>query len=247
MSKDDVVVQAFEKMAPLYEEVVDDELNRFWGWSYSRFVNKMLAMTPISENSLILDVATGTGMIPFRLTKENGNSCRIVGLDITYAMLENAKKKLNNGNTPISFTCASAMDLPFRRCVFDVITCGLAAHHMDVSQLLSEMKRVLNPDGTITIADVGGSPLFRHPVIQALLRVGTFIYFLLSQGRARASAEARALPNLRTAGEWKDLLLKYGFTDILISNLPSKYSWIPAPLVMRARSIGTEVSNVDSD
>ena len=38
MSRDDVVIQAFEELAPDYEQVVDSELRTFWGWGYGEFV-----------------------------------------------------------------------------------------------------------------------------------------------------------------------------------------------------------------
>ena len=64
------IIDAFSEMAPKYELVVDSELNRFWGWSYNGFVNLLLASTPVQQQDIILDVATGTGVIPYRLEKD---------------------------------------------------------------------------------------------------------------------------------------------------------------------------------
>ena len=68
------IIDAFSEMAPRYEKVVDSELNRFWGWSYLGFINLLLASTPVQPQDIILDVATGTGVIPSLLEKA-GHPC----------------------------------------------------------------------------------------------------------------------------------------------------------------------------
>ena len=152
------LVEAFSEMAPRYEQVVDSELKRFWGWSYSGFVNILLASIPLKPNDVILDVATGTGVIPSLLYKAGLPGNHIHGLDITLSMLKHAKKRLadQNGHVNQNLVCASAMEMPYANASFTKITCGLATHHMDVKQLISESYRVLQNGGLLTIADVGG-------------------------------------------------------------------------------------------
>jgi ubiquinone/menaquinone biosynthesis C-methylase UbiE len=236
MDDNRTIIKAFTDMAPKYEQVVDNELKNFWGWSYNNFVDNLLELTPIHDEDIILDVATGTAVIPLKLTKRGGRIHQIIGLDITFAMLEMAKAKINrNGLVEvINLTCASAMKMPFCSGAFNVILCGLATHHMDVPLLLSEMKRLLKPGGSFTIADAGGSPAWRLPVINLLIRMATFIYFLITQSLPRAYAEAKALYNVRTMDEWYDLLSSTGFTGITVNKLASKYSWLPNPLIIRA-------------
>lgn len=236
MDDNRTIIKAFTDMAPQYEQVVDNELRKFWGWSYNSFVDTLLKLTPLDGEGIILDVATGTAVIPLRLTEGGRRIHRIIGLDITFAMLEKAQNKINhNGSTEvINLTCGSAMKMPFCSGSFNVILCGLATHHMDVCLLLSEIKRLLKPGGYLTIADAGGSPAWRLPVINLLIRMATFIYFLTTQSLPRAYAEAKALHNVRTKEEWYDLLLKTGFSDISINKLASKYSWLPNPLIIKA-------------
>jgi len=242
MDDNRTIIKAFTDMAPKYEQVVDNELKNFWGWSYNSFVDNLLELTPINDEDIILDVATGTAVIPLKLTGGGRRIRSIIGLDITFAMLEKAKAKINhNGSVEvINLTCASAMKMPFYSGAFNVILCGLATHHMDVPLLLTEMKRLLKPGGSLTIADVGGSPTWRLPVIYLLIRMATFIYFLTTQSLPRAYAEAKALYNVRTMDEWYDLLSKTGFSGITINKLASKYFWVPDPLIIRATTKKSE-------
>jgi ubiquinone/menaquinone biosynthesis C-methylase UbiE len=216
--------------------VVDEELQTFWGWSYERFVTVLLESTDIQEGDFVLDVATGTAVIPLEINNQKGIEPRIVGLDITPTMLTLARQKLDGREaySNITFTCASAMIMPFRKLSFDVAMCGLATHHMDVPTLVSEIGRVLKPRGKLTIADVGGSPLWRLPFINTLIRVAAFLYFLPGHGVSRAWAEGAALSNVRTAEEWESLLTESGFTDIAITKLATSHYWAPPPLVITA-------------
>ena len=230
------LIEAFTEMAPRYEKVVDSELRLFWGWSYDQFVTQILSQTPLKENDRILDIATGTGVIPMRILKTGNHNHSIHGLDITYAMLKHAKLRFSRAGfeqTP-KFTCASAMEMPYRSQVYDTVLCGLATHHMDVPSLLSESYRVLKPGGQLSITDVGGSPLWRIPVIRFFVSTIAFVYFLFKENLDRAWAEATAVPNLRTSERWASALKGQGFEEITIKVLTSRFSWIPEPLAIRA-------------
>jgi ubiquinone/menaquinone biosynthesis C-methylase UbiE len=236
MSERESIIEAFTELAPRYEQVVDGELRRFWGWSYDGFIENMINMTTFKPNDVVLDVATGTGVIPRKLVKRGKSSGQIIGLDITHAMLRRAVQQIGpvQKGAPIRLTCASAMGMPFRNNLFDVIVCGLATHHLNVPVVLSEMYRVLKGDGRLTIADVGGSTLWRFPLINWAIRLATFVYFLPKEGYARAKSEAAALDHVLTNDEWRDVLENLGFEKIVIQNLPVSHFWSPTPFVIQA-------------
>jgi ubiquinone/menaquinone biosynthesis C-methylase UbiE len=237
MSDKQAIIEAFTDLAPRYEQVVDSELKRFWGWSYDGFIENLIAMTPMVEDDIILDVATGTSVIPLKLTSRGKKHGQIIGLDITLAMLRKGQQKIAalEEQPCIFLTCGSAMAMPFKDGYFDVIVCGLASHHLDVPLVLAEMRRILKAGGRLTIADVGGSPVWRLPVISGLIRLGTFLYFLPKEGFARARSEAGALSNVLTGKEWERKLFEFGFQKIDVTQLPKSHFWAPAPLVMRAQ------------
>jgi demethylmenaquinone methyltransferase/2-methoxy-6-polyprenyl-1,4-benzoquinol methylase len=230
------IIETFTELAPRYEEVVNAELNRFWGWSYAAFVNRLIEMTPVSESGKILDLATGTGVIPIKVITEGLNRGPIHGLDITRSMLVRARKKMiaEEIQDNVHLVCASAMEIPYASGSFDLVTCALATHHMDVRLLLSETCRILCKGGRLSIADVGGSELWKLPIVKFFLRIAAFVYFLINENMSRAWAEAEAVSNVRSKEEWFELLVQAGFQDIEITKLKSKHRWIPEPLVIQA-------------
>lgn len=230
------IIETFTELAPRYEEVVNAELNRFWGWSYTGFVNQLIQTTPIPEKGKMLDLATGTGVIPITVASNGFSMSRVHGLDITMSMLARARKKMISGNIQdrIDLVCASAMDIPYASDSFDLVTCALATHHMDVRLLLSESWRILRQDGMLSIADVGGSKLWKSPVVKFFLRIAAFLYFLFQENIHRAWAEADAVSNVRSKEEWFELLVETGFRNIKITKLKSKHRWVPEPLVIQA-------------
>lgn len=230
------IINTFTELAPRYEEVVNAELHRFWGWSYAAFVNQLIQMTPISARGRMLDLATGTGVIPRKVITEGLSKSSIHGLDITRSMLVRAKRKMlaEGLQEKVPLVCASAMEIPYASNSFDLVTCALATHHMDVRQLLAETSRVLSKGGMLSMADVGGSELWKLPIVKIFLRILAFVYFLIKENVSRAWAEAEAISNVRSKEEWLELLIQAGFQDIKITKLKSKHRWIPEPLVIQA-------------
>ncbi len=237
MKEKQAIQEAFTELATHYEETVDGELNTFWGWSYQSFVDHLVDRTVILENQRILDIATGTSVIPRKIVKNKIPGIHITGLDITESMLRHGRQKISPSviNTIISLTCGDAMALPYKEQVFDVVVSGLASHHMNVPLMLSEMKRVLKPGGVLSIIDVGTSPFWELPVIKGIARVIAYFYFLIKENPTRAWAEAAAVSNTRTPEGWQAELRGVGFEDINITKLSSKYSWIPEPLAIQCK------------
>lgn len=236
MKKDNLVIETFTELAPRYEKVIDSELNRFWGWRYEDFVDHLIEMTPISSNDKILDIATGTTVIPRKICDRFNPNRPIHGLDITIEMLKRAKKIIATGYSQDDFclVCASALSIPYQSERFDVVLCGLATHHMEAGVLLSEIARILRGNGELAIADVGGSPALNLPVARWFYKILAFIYFSFQENIRRAWAEADAVTNIRTVDEWYALLDEAGFENIRITRLRSKYIWIPKPILIRA-------------
>jgi ubiquinone/menaquinone biosynthesis C-methylase UbiE len=252
MSEKGDIREAFTDLAARYEQTVDKELKRFWGLGYNDFIDRILAMTSFQDGDAVLDVATGTAVIPLKLMRSGIGMGEIVGLDITHAMLKKAGRKIEaagkSSSIPIEkepsslihLTCASAMAMPYHKEHFDVVLCALAAHHLDGPVVLAEISRVLKAGGRLTFADVFGSSLWRLPVISTLFQAATFVYFFFQDGLARARAETSAIWNVYNGKEWKQMFTKAGFGDVIITTLPTKHSWLPTPLIIQAHKIGPE-------
>ena len=238
------IIDAFSEMAPRYEQVVDSELNRFWGWSYTGFINVLITSTPVKPQDIILDVATGTGVIPSLLEKGGHPRKQIHGLDITLPMLTRARHRLMGSGDTVeeNLACASAMDMPYANSSFSQVLCGLATHHMDVKKLIQESYRVLQSGGKLTIGDVGGSSLWKLPGVKFLVRMVAFIYFFLAENKARAWAETSAVSNILSKDDWNLVLINCGFRNIRIQKLKSRYFWVPAPLLIKAEKIAEVIA-----
>ena len=236
MKKKQLVHKAFTELAPRYESVIDSELKTFWGWSYQDFANQLVDRTEILENQRILDIATGTSVIPRKIINQKIPGIQITGLDINESMLRQGKKKMSAAgiNTTISLTCADAMKLPFSDDSYDLVVSGLASHHMDIPLMLSEMKRVLKPGGLLSVIDAGTSPFWELSIMRGLMRVMAFVYFILKENPTRAWAEAADITNLRTPEGWQAELETAGFRSVEIIILSSKYPWLPKPVAIQS-------------
>jgi len=235
------VVEAFTALAPYYEETVDRELRLFWGVGYLEFVERLLSRLVIGEGERVLDIATGTGVVPaailaqappLRIHPDHGP---VLGLDITPAMLAAARRRLGLAEK-VQLVCGSGMAMPLAGGTFDVAICCLGTHHMDVSALLAELSRVLRRGGRLLIADVCATAFWRSlpgRVMFALL-LGFYSLWLrlprrgngleaygVSMNRERARAEIEAFRNYRTPEEWRELLRQYGFAIVEMSEIPA--------------------------
>ena len=177
MEEKEVVVEAFTELAPRYESVVNNELHKFWGWSYEGFIQYLIKNTLINPGDLLLDIATGTCVIPRAIMHTNPN-CKVVGVDITQAMLIHGKQKMGSElfGEKVFLTTGDAMQMPFESSSFDLVVCGLATHHMQVSEIRGEIYRILKENGRFSLSDVGGSKLWRSPLINFYKNSGVYLF-----------------------------------------------------------------------
>lgn len=137
-----LVNRAFSALAPYYDTVTA---------FFSSVMDKVVDFTNARKGSKILDVATGTGKLAFAFAKEG---YEVVGIDISEAMLDIAKKKNKYRN--VRFEVADATNLPFEANSFDISTVSFALHDMPLSireKVLREMGRITRPEGIIIILD----------------------------------------------------------------------------------------------
>ena len=233
MKPSDPFAAAFLDLALDYENTVDAELHKFWGLSYPVLVRDLLECAQIRETEAVLDLATGSGLIPRTIRQKGNHSGRVVGLDMTYPVLESGMKI----STAIDLVCGSAVFLPFERDTFDWVICALASHHIDQAQLLAQVHAVLKPGGRFLLADVAASPAWQLPGVKLLLRFAAYAYFLVKESPSRAWIEADAVSHVYTAAQWAVCLEKLGFTSIRTRPLAVQKTWSPSGMFMIARKI----------
>ena len=101
---------------------------------------------------LVLDVATGTGRLPYFLLQEPDFNGRVIGLDASAGMLAQAQTKLAPFGDRAALVRQSALDLPFGEATFAAVTCLEALEFLpDTPGALREMVRVLQPGGVLLV------------------------------------------------------------------------------------------------
>ena len=102
--------------------------------------------------AVTVDVATGAGHA-LRAASPFSGFC--IALDLSMEMLQVAKEHLTGAELEnVSFVQSSADQLPFADGVVSLLTCRIAPHHFSlISGFLSEVARVLEPNGRCVIID----------------------------------------------------------------------------------------------
>lgn len=235
MDGDTAVHETFTVLAQHYEQIMDRELGGFLSATYGQFIERFLDLAPVDADDRVLDLATGTARIPRELVDRSRGGGGIVGLDITPAMLEQARDRCSAGRyaKAIYLVCASGAAVAFAADTFDVVVCGFGAHHMDLHDMLSEQRRVLKDGGWLVLAEAGAPAFWRSWWGKAFLWLSLHLFGVYARG-VRARAEAAAVSNLRTAEEWRVLLSGAGFTRIEVGEERARRAWYPRILTIRA-------------
>lgn len=98
----------------------------------------------------ILDFATGTGRLSYALLNRPEFNGRIVALDLSQGMLEQAASKLNAVKRRVELLRHLALPLPFPDAAFDAV-CALEVLELfpDMDEPLRELTRILRPGGVL--------------------------------------------------------------------------------------------------
>jgi ubiquinone/menaquinone biosynthesis C-methylase UbiE len=116
-----------------------------------RIAHRLVEHARITRGQHVLDIATGTGMAAIEAAQLVGSEGKVVGVDISTGMLEQAKRKVEAlGFRNIQFQLADAEVLDFPENSFDVILCSSAFIWMsDLNAALRLWHRLLKPGGLI--------------------------------------------------------------------------------------------------
>ncbi|HEV8535563.1 MAG TPA: class I SAM-dependent methyltransferase [Candidatus Limnocylindria bacterium] len=133
----------------------------------ARWRRALVAAVRASPDELVLDVATGTGLVARDLRSRYG--CPVVGLDRSADMLVAAVAR--NGHLPL--VQGRAEELPFPDDSFDHLTFTYLLRYVDdPAAVMRELARVVRPGGRIAALDFG---VPGNRVIRGLWRVYTAV------------------------------------------------------------------------
>ncbi len=121
------------------------------------YIDAVLALKP-QQGARVLDVGTGTGAIPVRLAAARPD-LRIVGVDLSAAMLVRARRRARDAGVKVDFRKVSARRLSYRARSFDLVLSNSLLHHLpDPVPALNEFARVLRPGGSLLVRDLRRPP-----------------------------------------------------------------------------------------
>lgn len=223
--KGEQVEEMFDSIAPAYDfmnTAMTFGLHRWWRDKALTGALKMLERTRRGISSgmgrglSVLDVATGTGDVAFRLHSLLPEA-RITGIDLSGGMLDVARRKLGampaDARGLISFEKADCLELPFADGEFDLVTVAYGVRNFENLQRgLQEMRRVMRKGGVLCIVELScptgaltglGYRLYTKHIIPNVGRMvsgDSRAYTYLPESIAAAPQRDALASILRTAG-----------------------------------------------
>ena len=118
-------------------------------------VGNPFTLGAVKEGESILDIGCGSGVDTIFAAKMTGPTGKVIGIDLMPEMLQRAKENLRFANLDnVTYEETSAEKLSFPDMTFDVvISNGVFNLVPDKTKALSEVFRVLKPEGRLMIAD----------------------------------------------------------------------------------------------
>ena len=160
---DSPIAAMFDRISPKYDALnhtLSLHIDKVWRQKTAKIVSK-------NQPKAILDLATGTADLAIALAKLNPLA-HIIGADISEKMLDIGKAKVAKQGleNQIELRLGDAAALPFEDNRFDAVTVAFGVRNFEnIEQGLSEIQRVLKPNGRVAILEF--SMPERFPVKQA--------------------------------------------------------------------------------
>ena len=149
-----------QQVAAMFDDIAVryDFLNRFLSAGIDITWRKKALRELVSlQPKKILDVATGTADVAI-MASDILQPEKIIGIDISDGMLEigrNKIAKLNLGNK-IELLNGDSISIPFDDNSFDAVTVAFGVRNFEyLERGLSEIKRVLKPEGKLVVLEFG--------------------------------------------------------------------------------------------
>lgn len=127
-----------------------------WSRSYHAEANPIKKMSddfiasvlPSLAGKSLLDAGCGTGR--FCVTAAGQGAALIKGIDLSPAMIDEAKKNCPSGN----FVCADLASVDIERSFYDTAICGLVLGHIElIEPVMTKLVNSLKPGGSLILTD----------------------------------------------------------------------------------------------
>jgi demethylmenaquinone methyltransferase/2-methoxy-6-polyprenyl-1,4-benzoquinol methylase len=121
----------------------------------------------------LVDLATGSGDVAFKLRDRMGAGVPVTGLDFCEPMLDEARAKRSNkpSYADIDFSFGDCMDLPLPDASIDAVTISFGVRNFEDRQRgLKEILRVLRPGGRLFVLEFSQPDRWFHPIYYFYLK-----------------------------------------------------------------------------
>lgn len=161
-------------------------------WDHNRQYQSYLLNKIQGHKALALDIGCGTG----ELTKKVSEKCtKVIGIDISACMIEEAKKRNSRSNIEYFNTDIDSF-LDSTNDKFDVVISVAVFHHLDMERIFKKLKSKLSKGGIILILDLyKNNSLFEH-FLSVIASVFNPLFYLVKRGSLKNTKEEKEA--------WKD-------------------------------------------
>lgn len=112
------------------------------------FYQRLLALGIGTQGQNVLDLGTGTGVIPRNMYRYGAT---FTGTDIAVNQIEQAKRLAQASGMDIAFLCSPAEEMPFSDGAFDAVTACQCFTYFNHDVLAPQVSRVLKPRGVFAV------------------------------------------------------------------------------------------------
>lgn len=112
------------------------------------FYQRLLDRGICTAGQDVLDIGTGTGVIPRNLYSHGAN---FTGIDISEQQIEHARELAAEKNMDIRFLCTPAEDVPFQKSSFDAVTACQCFTYFDHEVLAPKISELLKKNGSFAV------------------------------------------------------------------------------------------------
>jgi demethylmenaquinone methyltransferase/2-methoxy-6-polyprenyl-1,4-benzoquinol methylase len=174
---------------------------------------KALKLTKVGSESILLDVACGTGDVAIEASKQGVK--KMIGADFSHNMLELFKKKLSwiDGKVVQS----TAEQLPFRDNSFTNISVAFGVRNFyDIKEGFKSFHRVLKPEGKATIIEfqIPENKIFRGLYKFYFKKILPFLGGIISKNKTAYQYLPDSVEEFDEKISLVDLLNEAGFSSV---------------------------------